>query len=85
MEQESALVQLDSAAGFEPIFQQRQWTWPRKNFCKDSPDKRSDMQPAKNRARARQKGAENHPQNEQRMLEEDGSRECRVEIRGNKG
>ncbi len=85
MKQESALVWLDTGAAFEPIFQQSQWTRPRKNFGKDSPEKRSDVKPAKDRAGARQKGTENHPQNEQRMQEENGSRECRVEIRGNKG
>jgi len=85
VEQESAQVRLESSAAFEPIFQQRQWTRPRKNFRKDSPDKRCDVQPAKNRPRARQKGTENHPQNEQRMQEEDGGRECRVEIRSNIG
>jgi hypothetical protein len=42
VEQESALVWLDTSAPFEPIFQQRQWARPRKNFGKDSPDKRSD-------------------------------------------
>ena len=84
VEQESALVRLDSAVGFEPIFQQSQWTWPRKNFGKDSPEQRSDVKPSKNRARARQQSTENHPQNEQRMQEEDGGRECGVEIRGNK-
>ena len=85
VKQEPALVWLDTSVPFEPIFQQRQWTRPRKNFRKDSPDKRCDVQPSKNRARARQKGAENHPQNEQRMQEEDGDRECRIEIRGDKG
>jgi len=85
VEQESALVRLDSGAAFEPIFQQSQWTWPRKNFRKDSPDKRSDVQLSKNRAGARQQSTENHPQNEQRMQEEDGSRECRIETSGNKG
>jgi len=67
VEKESALVRLDSAAGFEPIFQQRQWTWPRKNFRNDSPDKRCDVEPSKNRAGARKQSTENHPQNEQRM------------------
>jgi hypothetical protein len=38
VEQESALVRLDTGAAFEPIFQQSQWTGPRKNFGKDSPD-----------------------------------------------
>ena len=75
VEQKSALVRLDSATDFEPIFQQSQWTRPRKNFCKDSPEKRSDVQPSKNRAGTRQKGTENHPQNEQRMQEEDCGRE----------
>jgi hypothetical protein len=37
VEQESALVRLDSAAAFEPILQQSQWTRPRKHFGKDSP------------------------------------------------
>src|SRR5260370_40672985 len=84
-EQESALARLDSCAAFEPIFQQSQRTRPRKHFGKDSPQKRSDMQPAKERARPRQKGAENHPQNEQRMQEENGSRERIIETRRNKG
>jgi hypothetical protein len=43
------------------------------------------VQPAKNRSGARQKGTENHPQNEQRTQEEDGDRECRIEIRSKKG
>jgi len=64
VDQEPALVRLDCGAVFEPVFQQSQWTRPRKNFCKDSPEKRSDVKPSKNRAGARQKGAENHPQNE---------------------
>lgn len=75
VEQEATLVWLDSAPAFEPIFQQRQWTRPRKQFGKDSPDKRCDVQPAKKRARARQQGTEYHPQNEQRVQEENGSRE----------
>jgi hypothetical protein len=47
VEQESALVRLDSGAAFEAIFQESQWTWPRKQFDKDSPDKRCDVQPAR--------------------------------------
>jgi hypothetical protein len=46
VEQESALVRLDTSAAFQPIFQQRQWTRPRKQFGKDSPDKGCDVQPA---------------------------------------
>jgi hypothetical protein len=85
VEEESALVRLDSAVGFEPIFQQSQWTRPRKHFGKDSPEKRSDVQPPKNRAGARQQSTENHPQNEKRVEEENGDRECRIETRSNKG
>jgi hypothetical protein len=81
VEQEPALVRLDSGAAFDPVLQQRQRTRPRKQFRKDSPEKRSDVQPPENRVGARQPSAENHPQNEQRMQEEDGSRECRIEIR----
>ena len=85
VEQESAPVRLDTSAAFEPIFQQRQWTRPRKHFGKDSPDERSDMQPAKNWARARQQGPENDPQNEQCMQEENRNRECGIEIRSENG
>jgi len=42
------------------------------------------MQPAKHRASARQQSAEDHPQNEQPVQEEDGSRERRIEIRSQK-
>src|ERR1039458_5817342 len=80
MEQEPTLVRLDSGLAFEPVLQQRQRTRPREQFRKDSPDKRTDMQPAKNRARARQQSSEDHPQDEQRMQEEDGNREYRIEI-----
>ena len=85
VEQEPALIWLDTGAAFEPIFQQSQWTRPRKHFGKDSPEKRSDVQPPKNRAGARQQGTENHPQNEKRVEEENGDRECRIETRSNKG
>jgi hypothetical protein len=43
------------------------------------------VQPAKNRSGARQKGTESHPQNEHHTQEEDGDRECRIEIRSKKG
>ena len=78
MEQEPALLRLNSGVAFEPVLQQSQRTRPRKQFRKDSPHKRSDMQPAKNRARACQQGAENDPQNEQRMQEENRNRECGI-------
>jgi len=39
------------------------------------------MQPAKCRARAGQKNAEDHPQNEERMQNEDENRKLRVDTR----
>ena len=43
------------------------------------------MQPAKSRARACQQSTEDHPQNEQRMQEEDGNSECKIQPRGTNG
>ena len=43
VKQKSALVRLDAGAALEPVLQQSQWTRPRENFCKDSPEKRSDV------------------------------------------
>lgn len=50
MEQKASLVRLDPCLGFEPVLKQSQRTRPQKQFRKDSPDERSDMQLAKNRA-----------------------------------
>jgi hypothetical protein len=52
MEQEPTMVWLDSGVAFEPVLQHRQRTRPRKQLRKNPPDKRNDMQPAENRARA---------------------------------
>ena len=76
------MVRFDSGVAFEPVFQQRQRTGPGENFCKDSPDKRGDMQPPENRARACQDNPANHPENEQRMQEEHAGREYGIEIGG---
>ena len=51
MKQKPILIWIDSGLGFEPVLQQTQGARPREQFRKDSPNKRSDMQPAKNRAR----------------------------------
>ncbi len=80
MEQEPTLVRLDSGPAFHPVLQQSQWTRPRKQFRKDSPGKRPDMQPAKIRVRARQQSTEDDPQNEQPMQEQNGNRECGIEM-----
>lgn len=39
VKQEAPLVQLDADLGFEPILQQRQRTWSRKQFRENSPEK----------------------------------------------
>jgi hypothetical protein len=67
MEQEPALVRLNSGFGFKPVLYQSQGTRRRKQFGKDSPDKRTDVPPAKNRARMCQQGPEDYPQNEEHM------------------
>jgi hypothetical protein len=81
MEQEPTLGGLDSGFGFKPVLEKSQRTRPRKQFRKEAPDKRTDMQPPKNLARARQQCTEDYPQNEQRMQEQNGNREGRIEIR----
>jgi hypothetical protein len=51
MEQETTLVRLDASPGFKPVLKHSQRTRPRKQFGKNPPDKRNDMQAAKNRPR----------------------------------
>src|SRR5258708_16066547 len=79
VEQEPALVRLDSGPAFEPVFQQSQGARPREKFSNNPPDKRNDMQPPEERTRARQEGAKDHPQDEERVHDKDGSCECRIE------
>src|SRR5579859_2806635 len=69
VEQERALCRLDSGPAFEPVFQQSQGTRPRKEFRKDSPKKRNDMQPPENRTRTCQQSAEDYPQNKEYVHE----------------
>src|SRR6266542_1941880 len=80
MEQEPALIRLDSGSAFEPVFQPSQRTWPEKKFRKNSPDQRGDMQPAENWAGPRQERAEDHPYDEEPMHCEDRCRKGRVSI-----
>src|SRR3974377_479512 len=58
-----------------------QRTRPREQFRQDSPNKRTDMQPAKNRARACQQAAEDDPRYEERVQEENEDCECRIDVR----
>lgn len=43
VKQEPTLIGLDSGFPFEPVLEQSQGTWPRKQFSEDSPDERHDM------------------------------------------
>ncbi len=81
VEQKSSLVRLDASLSFEPVLEHSQRTRPRKQFRKNSPQKGNDMQPAKGRARTSQQSSEDHPHNEQRMQQEDGNCERRIETR----
>ncbi len=80
MEQEASLVWLDSSLRFEPVFEHSQRAWP-EQFCEYSPDQGNNVQPTKHRAKARQKGAEGHPHDEQRVQKEDENRKRRINAR----
>lgn len=67
MKEKAALIRLDAGLTFEPVLKNGQRTGPRKQFGKNSPNQGCDVQPAKYRARTRQKSTEDYPQNEQRM------------------
>lgn len=71
VEQKAALVRRDARRGFEPVLKHSQRTRPRKQFRKNSPEQRSDMQPAKNGAGTCQQSSEDDPQYERRMYDED--------------
>ena len=81
MEKEAALVGLDSGLAFEPVLEQRQWARPRKQFREYSPEKGTDVQPAKNWSRARYQGPKDYPHNEERMQNENEGRKCRIDAR----
>ena len=74
MEQKPALIWLDSGLGFQPALDQGQGTRPGEQFREESPNKRSDVQPAKQWARTCQNGAEDDPQNEERVQREHANR-----------
>jgi hypothetical protein len=76
MEQKSAVVWLDSSFGFKPVLEQSQVTRPRQQLGENSPNQRNHMEPAKNRAGSCEQGAEDHPQDEQRMQDEDETRKA---------
>ena len=84
MEQKPSLVRLDARLGFEPVLKHSQRTRPGEQFGKNAPDKRGDVQPAKRGARARHKGAEDYPHNEQRRQKEDENGKRRIDGRGRK-
>jgi hypothetical protein len=75
MEQKPAVVRLDSRLGFQPVLEQSQRTRPGEHFGEDPPNKRSDVQPAKQRARTYQYGTEGDPQDEQPVQTEDANRQ----------
>ena len=83
MQQESALVRLDSGPLFQPIFQQGQRTRPRQNLRKDPPDKRSNVQSPEKRARARQKSAKDNPYDEEYVHEKHERCEHGIKATGN--
>src|ERR1043166_4614038 len=64
VKQEAALVWLDSGPLLQRIFCEGQWTRPIKNFRKNSPDERCDVQPPENRSGPCEESSEYYPKNE---------------------
>src|SRR3984957_12235429 len=61
VEEETSLVWLDARLLFAPVLEKSQGTGPQQQLRDNSPDQRSDMQPAKNRTRSREQSPEDHP------------------------
>ena len=78
VEQESAMIGVDSGLLFEPVLKHGQRAGQEK-LRENSPDKRKDMKPPRNRTRAHQQSAKDYPQEEQNMNEKNRSCRCRTE------
>ena len=67
MQQEATPVGLDASTALQPVFQQRQRTWPWKDFNQDSPNQAADVHPPEQRTRAGYESPEDDPQDEEEM------------------
>ncbi len=67
MQQEATLVGRDASPVLQPVFQQRQRAWPRKDFYHDSPDQAGDVYPPEHRTRASDQGPKSHPQDKKHV------------------
>ena len=65
MQQEATLVGRDASPVLQPVFQQRQRAWPRKDFYQDSPNQAGDVYPPEQRTRASDQGPKSHPQDKE--------------------
>jgi hypothetical protein len=79
VQQEAALIRLDSRFLFQPVLKQRQRTGPGQQLGENSPDQGKNMQPAKNVTRSREQGPKHHPGNEECVHEEDSSRKSGID------
>lgn len=73
-------MRLDASPVFQRIFCEGQWTRPIKSFSKNSPDERSDVQPAENWPGPCEESSEYDPEDEKGV--EDKNKTCQSGIQG---
>ena len=82
MKQKASRIRCDARLLLQPVLEERQRTRPGQEFRENSPDQGNDMQPTQNGTRSREQNAEDHPDNEQCMHEEDNYRNSRLDVSG---
>ena len=80
MKQKSALVRLNAGPAFKPVFEACQRAAAGKNFDKDAPEQRSNMQPLERRARSRKDGAGGYPKHKEGVHQQYASGQRKVDL-----
>ena len=73
------MVRLDAGPLFERIFCEGQWTRPIKNFSKNSPDERSNVQPAQHWPGPCQESSEHYPKDEKGVENKNNTRQSGIQ------
>lgn len=71
MQQKTTVIRIDPRPALQPVFHGRQGTGPREQLYENSPDQASNVQTAEPGSRVRDQDAEEHPQDEQQMQNQD--------------
>src|SRR5215831_13890046 len=79
MQQKSTLVRLDPSLAFEPVFQDCQGASPWHELNENAPEQGADVNPAQHRASPGEERACRHPQDEERVNQERGGCQDRVD------